>query len=189
MTSPPPEADQATPGGHVPGLDWAPARLRATVLAHLGSDDVSRVIYGAIIGLALTLALALHPPAPGVVAASLVGSAIAVGLAEAYSEIVATEARTRQKPSRAQVRHALGEAVAVVFGASFPAVFFVLAALGAMETHTAFILARWTGLALILGYGYLAARLAGARVTIAILEAAAVGAIGLALIVFKAFLH
>lgn len=186
--TPPTEANGAAPGG-LPATEKAPSRLRRTVIAHLGSEDVSRVIYGAIIGLALTLALALHPPAPGVVAASLVGSAVAVGLAEAYSEIVAAEARTRQRLNRARVRHALGEATAVVFGASFPAVFFVLAAVGAIETHTAFILARWTGLALILGYGYLAARLAGARVHVAILEAAAVGAIGLVLIIFKALLH
>jgi hypothetical protein len=179
-----PQSKQAAPG-----RERAPSRLRQTVHAHLGSEDVSRVIYGAIIGLALTLALALHPPAPGVVAASLVGSAVAVGLAEAYSEIVAREARTRERVSRAQVRHALGEASAVVFGASFPAVFFVLAAIGVIETHTAFVLARWTGLGLILGYGYLAARLAGSRVHIALLEAAVVGAIGLALIVLKAFLH
>jgi hypothetical protein len=184
----PPQANRAA-GRRLPGVDKASSRLRQTVISHLGSEDVSRVIYGAIIGLALTLALALHPPAPGVVAASLVGSAIAVGLAEAYSEIVAAEARTRQRVSRTRVRHALGEAGAVVFGASFPAVFFVLAALGVIETRTAFVLARWTGLGLILGYGYLAARLAGARVHVAMFEAAAVGAIGLALIIFKALLH
>jgi hypothetical protein len=188
VTRQPPEADRATPRRFA-AVEKAPARLRKTVHAHLGSEDVSRVIYGSIIGLALTLALALHPPAPGVVAASLVGSAIAVGLAEAYSEIVAAEARTRQRVSRKRVRHALGEAAAVIFGASFPAVFFVLAAVGAIDSTTAFRLARWTGLAVILGYGYLAARLAGARVAVAMLEAAAVGAIGLVLIIFKALLH
>jgi hypothetical protein len=58
-----------------------------------------------------------------------------------------------------------------------------------MELHTAFLFARWTGLALILGYGYLGARLAGLSVPWAMLEAAAVGAIGGVLIVFKALLH
>jgi hypothetical protein len=47
--------------------------------SHLGSTQVSRVIYGSIIGLALVVALEAHPPPPGAVIATLVGSAIAVG--------------------------------------------------------------------------------------------------------------
>jgi hypothetical protein len=183
----PSEANRAAPGR--PGDERAPSRLQQMVLAHLGSEDVAHVIYGAIIGLALTQALASHPPAAGVMAGTLLASALAVGLAEAYSEIVAAEARTRSRVTRARVRHVLGEASAVVLGAGFPAVFFVLAALGAMEVRTAFVFSRWTGLGLILGYGYLGARLSGLSRPVAALEAAAVGAIGLALIVIKALLH
>jgi hypothetical protein len=172
-----------------PSVEKAPSRLRATVLAHLGSEDVAHVIYGAIIGLALVQALKGHPPEPAVMAASLFGSAVAVSLAEAYSELVAAEARTRRRVTRDRIREVLVESLAVLFGAGFPAVFFVLAAFGAMDVRTAFRFATWTGLALILAYGYLAARLSGSGFAGAVLKSLAVGAIGLILIGLKALLH
>ena len=52
------------------------------IARHLGSRQVSRVTYGAIIGLALVVALQAHPPPPGAVIATLLGTAIAVGLAK-----------------------------------------------------------------------------------------------------------
>jgi hypothetical protein len=159
------------------------------VEAHLDSRDVSRVIYGAIIGLALVVALQEHPPPSATMAALLVGTAVAVGLAEVYSEFVGTEARTRRHPTRGEVRGFGLHAVAVTFGAAFPAAFFVLAALGAFELETAVRLAKWTGLGLICVYGFLAARLAGSRTMGALLQAAAVGTIGGVLIALKAVLH
>jgi hypothetical protein len=170
-------------------VDKAPSRLRRAILAHLGSEDVSHVIYGSIIGLALVQALKGHPPKPAVVAGLLFGSAVAVGLAEAYSEIIAAEARTRQPVRGERIRDVVRQAAAVVLGAGFPAVFFLLAAAGAMRTQTAFRVATWTGLALIVAYGYLGARLSGSRVPAALLKAAAVGVIGGILIGLKALLH
>ena len=165
------------------------ARVRRSVEAHLGSRDVARVIYGAIIGLALVQALGVHPPPPGAVAATLAGSALAVGLAEAYSELVAADARTHRPASRRRIRRVLRETIAVVFGAGFPAAFFVLAAGGLIAVGRAFALARWTGLALIFVYGFLGARLSGSSVAGALGQAAAVGAIGGFLIALKALVH
>jgi len=169
--------------------DARDGRLRRAVEAHLGSRDVARVIYGSIIGLALVTALKAHPPAAGVMVSVLLGSAIAVGLAEVYSEFVGEEARTRRKVDRAHVRILLADAGAVTFGAGFPAVFFVLAAAGAMKDDTAFVLAKWTGLGLICVYAFLAARLSGYRVAGALLHAALLGAVGGALIALKALVH
>ena len=76
-----------------------------------------------------------------------------------------------------------------MLGASFPAVYFLLAAAGWIETATAFTLSKWTGLGLICAYGFLAARLAGSGWGRALLHAAAVGAIGGALIALKSILH
>jgi hypothetical protein len=164
-------------------------RVRRRVEAHLGSPDVAHVIYGAIIGLALVEALEKHPPRSGAVAATLVGSAIAVGLAELYSELVAADARTRRPTDRRRIRHVAREASAVVFGAGFPAAFFVLASAGVIATATAFALAKWTGLGLIITYGFLGARLSGSSVAVALAKAAAVGAIGGIVILLKALLH
>jgi hypothetical protein len=89
----------------------------------------------------------------------------------------------------ANARKAAREAYPVVFGAGFPAVFFVLAAVGAMGLSLAFTLSKWTGLGLICLYGLLAGRLSGSGWVVSILHALAVAAIGGFLIVLKALLH
>ena len=164
-------------------------RLRRAIASHLTSRDVSRVIYGAIIGLALIVALEAHPPTATQTVAAVAGAAIAVGLAEIYSEVIGTEARTRRPVGRGQLREVAEDAGAVVFGAGFPAVFFVLAAAGAIGMSLAFTLSKWTGLGLICTYGFVAGRMSGSGRGAAVLHAAAVGAIGAALIGLKALVH
>jgi hypothetical protein len=163
--------------------------MRGAIEAHLGTRQVARVIYGAIVGMALVVALEGHPPRAGVVAATLLATAIAVALAELYAEIVALEARNRRRVEHAQLREILDDAAAVAFGVAFPAVFFALAAAGVLEAGTAFTIAKWSGLGLITTYGFLAGRLAGAGLAGSLLQALAVGVIGGALIAFKALIH
>jgi hypothetical protein len=166
-----------------------PLLVRRAIEAHLGSRDVARVIYGSIIGLALVVALDAHPPSAAEMVSILLGTAIAVGLAEVYSEFVGTEARTRHHVTREELRTLLADAGAVLFGAGFPAVFFALAAAGAVDLDTAFDLAKWTGLGLICAYAFAAARLAGSSRWQALVHAAVLGAIGGALIALKALVH
>jgi hypothetical protein len=163
--------------------------IRRALAEHLESHDVSRVIYGSVIGLALVVALDAHPPSAGQAAATILGGALAVGLAEMYSEVVGEEARTREPTRIGRIRSAALGAVAVAFGAGFPALFVVLAAFGAGDVHLAFTLAKWTGAALICAYGYVAGRLSGSTIGGSIVHAAAVGAIGVALIGLKALVH
>lgn len=170
----------------------AAARLPAvhtSIHAHLESRHVARVIYGAIIGLALIVAVEKHPPGPGTMVAWLLGTGVAVGLAELYSEIVGTETRERHRVTRHQVAPMLEDTVAVAFGVAFPAVFFVVAAVGLVEPSTAFSLAKWSGLGLIGFYGYWAARFAGAPVGRALVQGALVALVGGGLIALKALVH
>jgi hypothetical protein len=157
--------------------------------AHLGSRQVARVVYGSIIGLALVVALEAHPPAPGVMIASLVGTAIAVALAELYSELVATKTTERRHATRAELRHLRGDMAAVSFGIASPGVFFLLAAVGVLEDENAFTVAKWTGLGLIGVYGFAGARLSGAAIAPALLQTTAVVMIGAFLIGLKALVH
>lgn len=163
--------------------------VRAAIDSHLGSEQVGRVIYGAIIGMALIVVLEDHPPPAATDIGLLLATALAVGLAELYSDIVGTETRTRHRVSREHLHRILDDVVAVAFGIAFPAIFFVFALFGWIELETAFKAAKWTGLALIGFYGFCAARLAGARVAGALLQGLAVGAIGAVLIAFKAVVH
>lgn len=150
---------------------------------------MSRVIYGAIIGLALVVSLEDHPPEAGVVAGFLLATALAVALAEIYSEVIGTETRTHARVEPARRWSIAKEAAAVACGIGFPAVFFVLAFADALDLDTAFTIAKWTGLGLIGVYGYFGGRLSGRSVPASILHAVAVGLIGGFLIAFKALLH
>jgi hypothetical protein len=163
--------------------------VRRFVATHLGSRQVSRVIYGAIIGLALVVALEAHPPAPGVVIATLLGTAVAVALAELYSELVGFETGERRKASLSEVRHLGADIAAVAFGIAFPGVFFVLAAAGVLDNEAAFTAAKWSGLGLIGLYGFAGARLSGAGVLVSVMHAVGVALIGALLIALKALVH
>jgi hypothetical protein len=163
--------------------------VRRAIETHLATRQVARVIYGAIIGMALVVSLEVHPPRPGVVAGSLLATAAAVGLAEFYSEAVGSQTRNRRRVGREQVGRIVDDVAAVAFGIAFPAVFFLLAAAGVLEADTAFTIAKWSGLGLIGFYGFVAGRLAGAGLWVSLLQALTVSVIGGALIAFKALLH
>src|SRR5829696_8590404 len=104
--------------------------LRAAVIAHLDSQQVSRVVYGAIVGLALVAALEAHPPEPAAVAAFLASTAFAVALAELYSELLGSRVRSRGAVDEHRRRRIVADVVAVGSGTGFPAVFFLFAAAG-----------------------------------------------------------
>jgi hypothetical protein len=163
--------------------------VRGAVAAHPGSRQVSRLIYGAIIGLALVVSLQDHPPKPGVMVGTILATAVAVGLAELYSEVIGARIRSRRHPDGERLRHIVDDVGAVAFGVGFPAAFFVLAATGAIGVGTAFAVAKWSGLGLIAFYGFCAARLAGAKLAASLLQGLAVGIIGGLLIAFKALVH
>jgi hypothetical protein len=159
------------------------------IRAHLGSPQVARVVYGSIIGLALVVALDAHPPAAGVMVSTLLATAVAVALAELFSDVLGGETRYRRRLEREELRHIGIDAAAVAFGVAFPAVFFALAAAGAMELETAFAVAKWSGLGLIACYGFAATRLAGSGLWASLLRGLAVGLIGGFLIAIKALIH
>jgi hypothetical protein len=164
-------------------------RVRDFVDAHLRSRQVSRVLYGSIIGLAVVVALQDHPPGAGNIAATLAATGVAVGLAELYSNIVGTAARTQARLDHRQRSDAIVETIAVTLGTAFPALFFLLAALGVMEIDTAFTIAKWSGLGLITAYGFAAARLTGETVAGSLWRAALAAVAAALLIVVKALLH
>ncbi len=157
--------------------------------SHFASKQVSRVIYGAIIGLALLVAIEDHPPSSLVVIGTLIGTAVAVGLAEFYSDMVGSEAQLRRHLRRSEMRHIFSDVAAVAVGIAFPVVFFILSAARHIEEKTAFNVAEWTGVGLLALYGFAASRLAGERVASAALRGLAVGLIGAFLIGLKSLLH
>jgi hypothetical protein len=147
------------------------------------------VIYGAIIGLALVVALQAHPPPSGAVIATLVGTAIAVSLAEVYSELVGFETVRRRHATQAERGELIADAAAVAVGVAFPGVFFVLAVVGVFGDDSAFTVAKWSGLGLLGVYGFAGARLTGSGLVGSLIKGGGVALIGAALIGLKALVH
>ena len=159
------------------------------ITGHLSSRQVSRVIYGAIIGLALVVALQAHPPPTGAVIATLLGTAVAVALAEVYSELVGFETVRRRHVTSAERESLTADAAAVAIGVGFPSVFFLLALVGVLDDEAAFTIARWSGLGVLGLYGFAGARLTGSNFLGALLKGGGVALIGAALIGLKALVH
>ena len=163
--------------------------IRSRLGSHLRSGQVSRVVYGSIIGLALILTLKAHPPGVGTIVGTLLATALAVALAEIYSEVLGARALGALGETTEPIATIVGDTAAVAFGIAFPSVFFLAVPSGLIDLDTAFSLAKWTGLGLIAGYGYIAARLSGGSPMHSLLQAAGVGLIAGGLIVLKAFVH
>jgi hypothetical protein len=163
--------------------------MRVSLEQHLGSRQVGRVVYGSIIGMALVVTLDSHPPTASVMTLWLLGTALAVALAEVYSEVVGAETSTRRPVRRPQLHGMIEDAVAVGFGVAFPAVFFLLAVLGLLSLEAAFAIAKWSGVVLIGFYGYWAARFSGATRGGALLKGGMVALVGVGLIALKALVH
>src|SRR5262245_54773163 len=121
--------------------------------------------------------------------ATLVGTAIAVALAEFYSEVVGFETAGRRDATRTERSDLLADMAAVSIGIAFPTVFFLLAAVHVFDEDTAFTVSKWTGLALIGAYGFAGARLSGRSVVASLIRATAVALIGAFLITLKALVH
>jgi hypothetical protein len=159
------------------------------IAGHLSSRHVSRIIYGAIIGLALVVALQAHPPPPGAVVASLLGTAVAVSLADIYSELIGFETVRRRQATTVERRSLFADAAAVAIGIGFPSIFFLLAAVDVLGDGAAFVAARWSGLGLLGIYGFAGARLTGSGLLGALLKGLGIALIGAGLIGLKALVH
>ena len=149
----------------------------------------ARSIYGSILVLALLLALENHPPPPLQAALLVAGTVLAVLAAEAYAENLGAELSLgrRQTPEERRARfRALG---AMTVSAEAPVAILLLAAAGVLDEETAFRLARWSTLALLLVGGYLARRLAGTRRLSAAWSGLLVFAVGVLISVLKSWLH
>ena len=156
---------------------------------HRTAERAARAVYGTIIALAIIATLEGGSAGAGEIIAAVVGGVIAAQLAELYAGYLADVIREQRHPTRAELRAAATDSAAGTVAACVTAVPFVLAAAGAIELETAFDIAFWAGLGVLVGYTLLANRLAGLRGLQSAIAAAVVLVIGLALVALKAFVH
>jgi len=149
----------------------------------------ARSIYGSIVVLALLLALENHPPPPLQAAGVVAGTVLAVLAAEAYAEILGAELSLGRRETREERRARFHELAAMTVSAEAPVAILLLAAAGILDEETAFRLARWSTLALLLVGGYLARRLAGTSRWSAAWSGLLVFGVGILISVLKSWLH
>jgi len=169
-----------------------PRLLRPHLFSTSGRSDghlAARGVYGAIVVLALLLAMQDHPPGPWESAALVAVSVVAVLAAELYAELLGLELDLRRAATRAERRAKLHELGPITLSAEAPVLVLVLAGLGLIEEDRAFDLAIIVTIALITVDGFLARRLAGRTVAESLRSAALLGSIGVALAVVKQVSH
>jgi hypothetical protein len=149
----------------------------------------ARSIYGAILVLALLLALQEHPPGPFRAALLVSGTVLAVLAAEVYAEVLGMEFDLGRTATREEFRHELRKFGPITLSAEVPVLVLVLSGFGLFSEHLAFQLAIWLTVALIAAEGFLARRLAGRSLFASLRSACVLGGIGIALAVFKQLAH
>lgn len=153
------------------------------------SQLVAKVVYGSILVLALEVALEEHPPGPKEMVGAVIGTALAITLAELYSDVVGLEIGKRRRVRRGELRTILRKVSAVGVGAVFPVLWFGLAWADVVSMDAAFTLSKWTGMGLIGFFGYAAGRLAGNGQLRSLLQATALVAVGVGIVFLKALFH
>ena len=152
--------------------------------------NVAKVIYGTIIILVVILAMEDHPPSPSGAVATILFSAFGVALAELYSDYIGTRIREKRDLSRAEVFHVMRHVSAVLIGALVPVPYFILGAFGIIREESAFVLAKWTLVTVLLFYGWVASRISGHSMKWSVAFSLGACTIGIFVVLFKeAFGH
>jgi hypothetical protein len=166
--------------------------LRPHVLGagqHSEGHYAARSVYGAILVLALLLALQKHPPGPYNAAVLVAATLVAVLAAEAYADLLGLEIDLGRPVTRGERRAKLRELGVVTVAAEGPVAVFLLAGLGVIEDDLAFRLAVWMTIGTLFLAGFLARWLAGRSLLASLASACVTGGIGIALAVLKHFAH
>jgi hypothetical protein len=145
-----------------------------------------RAIYVLIAVMAVTVALEGIEDRPGKALAYTIGAAIALTLAELFADRVGISIRSGRPASDQERREEYREAITGMAVVSIPIAFFLLAVLGAIDLDLAYVLSQWSGFAILAVYSYVASRASGGGRLQSLAGAAAMTAIGGALIALNA---
>lgn len=152
--------------------------------------DLAGVIYGIILATALISAFSEEDKVgPIATFLAVVVTAIVFWLAHAYAQLLATGLVFRGGITRAAVREALVREFPLVAGALLPALCLLAAPLGILSEQNAESVAVLVGVALLAGFGFIAARRQGAGLIGTIVMTSISAGLGLVLVVLKSFLH
>ena len=148
------------------------------------AGHVSKAVKGVLIALAAALALELSTDA-GAAALGLLGTVIAIMFANAYADWMQTEIVQGRRLKLADVRSVAGHSVGVGLGALPGFLLFVAAWLGLLAIEATIDLAIWSGIGLLLMFGYVGGRLQGDGRPAALLHGLLLAVVGLGVLLIK----
>jgi hypothetical protein len=149
----------------------------------------ARSVYGSVVVLAVLMTLQDHPPPPVEAALVVAGTVLSVLAAEAYSDQLGREIELQRRLTGAERRALLRDLGVITIAAEGPVLVLLLAALGVVSEDHAFDIAIWLTIVLMGVDGFLARRLAGFPTRACVVGGLVVGGVGVALAVFKSFVH
>ena len=159
-------------------------RIRSLLVGH----RAGKVVYGIIIALAIVITLEAHPPGALEAEITILLGAVAVAIAEFYSDVLQTRITERRGVTREEM-HRIGRHIgAVLVGALLPLPVFLLVSLGVLNIDAAFDLVKWMLVAVLFAYGFIAAQIGGAGTLRSLMLAGILGSTGLIVVLVKAAL-
>ncbi len=147
------------------------------------------VIYGSVTVMALLLAIGHTEQRPIETAVILLGSILAIVLAETFAKISSDAAQNRQPFGWAEIHHGWLHSRPTLIAANIPTLLIASASLGFYTFDTGVILAQISAISLLAVYGYSIGWVIYRRVVPGLLHGAFTSGIGVALAVVKYLLH
>lgn len=137
-----------------------------------------------LIALAAALALDISGDA-GTAAFGLVGTAMAIMLANFYADWLQAEVEQRRRLRPADVPPVVFRSIGVLLGAIPALLLFIAAWLGLLAIATVVDLAVWSGIALLFAFGYVGGRLRGDQQRAAVVHGFLLAVIGFGVMLIK----
>jgi hypothetical protein len=159
-------------------------RIRTLLVGH----QAGKAVYGIIIALAIVITLEAHPPSAMEAEATILLGALAVAMAEFYSDVLQLRITERRQASRKEMADIGRHIGTVLVGSLLPLPVFIMASLGLLTIESAFVIVKWMLVTLLFLYGFVAAQIGGAGTKWSLLLGAMTGSIGVLVVLVKAAL-
>ena len=147
------------------------------------------IVYGAIMVLAILMAVGAHPGEPFETAAVLFGSVLAITLAKAFAELLGEALGSHRRMADGEWRAAWRHSYPTLAVANLPTLLFILAGLGWIDAHLALTASQVYAAAVLALIGARAGWVQDHRVMPAVLGAIFAGGVGTLLAVLKYEIH
>jgi len=157
--------------------------------SYLNVGYVSRAIFQSIIVIALLIALQDNPPEPLNIIIILVVSVLTIQASRVYANLIAKKIEKGSSINFIKNRELIEEIWDFSKGVSIPVIVFIIAWMGLISVHIAFVISKIALLCILFIYGFLGGKMSGSNLLMSIFQGIVVLIGGSILVILKAFLN